>query len=227
MDRLTRLRELKGYSQRALAKESGVSPATIYELENGRRRPNPSTLRKLAAALSVEVSDLLGDAYAQQGRVPERSPTEGAEVRGWLREHGARFALMTDAEFSDLVLNLEADADGDNLLEGIENLVGEITGEDLDVERALMREFTRGGELFPNTPAGPDLVKRHSARHKNVMRLKRALADRYQVLRRSLTNYSMRLYSAGRTSDFLVHPRQAEIMRRQLLEEAFAEEGAA
>jgi hypothetical protein len=37
----------------------------------------------------------------------------------------------------------------------------------------------------------------------------------------------MRLYSAGRTSDFLVHPRLAETLRRRLLEEAFAEEGAA
>ena len=60
MEQLARLRELKGFSQRALAKESGVSPATIYELENGRRRPNPSTLRKLASALDVEVADLLG-----------------------------------------------------------------------------------------------------------------------------------------------------------------------
>ena len=63
MDRLTRLRERKGYSQRALAKESGVSPATIYELENGRRRPNPSTLRKLAVALNVEVAELLEADY--------------------------------------------------------------------------------------------------------------------------------------------------------------------
>jgi hypothetical protein len=59
------------------------------------------------------------------------------------------------------------------------------------------------------------------------MQLRRALAARYQVFRRSLANYSMRLFEAGRTSDFLVHPRLAETRRRQLLEEAFAEEGAA
>jgi transcriptional regulator with XRE-family HTH domain len=63
MEELARLRELKGFSQRALAKESGVSPATIYEVENGRRRANPSTLRKIAAALDVEVADLLGAEY--------------------------------------------------------------------------------------------------------------------------------------------------------------------
>jgi transcriptional regulator with XRE-family HTH domain len=59
MERLARLRRLKGFSQRALAKESGVSPATIYALENGRREPNPSTLRKLASSLEVEVADLV------------------------------------------------------------------------------------------------------------------------------------------------------------------------
>jgi hypothetical protein len=91
-----------------------------------------------------------------------------------------------------------------------------------------MQEFRQGGNLFPNTPDGPDVVKKRAfARHKDVMRLRRALAARYQVFRRSLANYSMKLFDAGRTSDFLVHPRLAETMRRQLLEKAFAEEGAA
>jgi transcriptional regulator with XRE-family HTH domain len=68
MKQLTRLRKLKGYSQRALAAESGVSPATIYELENGRREPNPSTLRKLARGLGVEVADLLEEVASLKDR---------------------------------------------------------------------------------------------------------------------------------------------------------------
>ena|SRR5215210_2064678 len=57
---LEKHRKNRGLSQRALARESGVSPATIYELETGRRPdPRPSTLRKLAIVLEVEVSDLL------------------------------------------------------------------------------------------------------------------------------------------------------------------------
>ena len=70
MEQLTRLRRLNGLSQRALAKESGVSPATIYELENDRRNPNPSTLRKLARALGVEVADLLGEAEHPLAQAP-------------------------------------------------------------------------------------------------------------------------------------------------------------
>src|SRR5215217_4718056 len=75
MEQLARLRELKGFSQRALAKESGVSPATIYELENGRRKPNPSTLRKLASALDVEVAGLLGTEYPKEERRSSLEPS--------------------------------------------------------------------------------------------------------------------------------------------------------
>jgi len=67
MEQLARLRRRKGFSQRALAKASGTSPATIYELENGRREANPSTLRKLAGALGVEPEDLYeGSEYPKE-----------------------------------------------------------------------------------------------------------------------------------------------------------------
>jgi len=62
MHGLERHRRNRGLSQRALAELSGVSPATIYELETGRRPdPRPSTLAKIADALGVEVQDLLSD----------------------------------------------------------------------------------------------------------------------------------------------------------------------
>jgi transcriptional regulator with XRE-family HTH domain len=60
MHGLKKHRKNRGLSQRALAEKSGVSPATIYELETGRRPdPRPSTLRRLAHVLGVEVHDLL------------------------------------------------------------------------------------------------------------------------------------------------------------------------
>jgi DNA-binding XRE family transcriptional regulator len=70
MKQLARLRRNKGFSQRALAQESGVSPATIYELENDRRTANPSTLRKLAEALGVEVVDLLEEDVTPKESAP-------------------------------------------------------------------------------------------------------------------------------------------------------------
>jgi len=59
---LEHIRRLRGLSQRELAEKAGVSPATVYELEVGKRpTPRPSTLRKLAGALEVEIADLLGE----------------------------------------------------------------------------------------------------------------------------------------------------------------------
>lgn len=61
-DKVKRIREDLSLSQRELAKEAGVSPATILKIERGGvESPHPSTLRKLAAALGVEPRDLRAD----------------------------------------------------------------------------------------------------------------------------------------------------------------------
>jgi transcriptional regulator with XRE-family HTH domain len=44
---------------RELAERSGVSHNTITMLENRHRTANPSTVRKLAAALGVEAHELI------------------------------------------------------------------------------------------------------------------------------------------------------------------------
>ena len=59
MDKLRELRRLRVLTLRELESESGVSYNTIWRLENGHRQARPSTIRKLAAALGVEASELL------------------------------------------------------------------------------------------------------------------------------------------------------------------------
>jgi transcriptional regulator with XRE-family HTH domain len=55
------LRQAKGLSQRALAARVGVTAAYITMLERGKKtNPSLPTLRKLAKALSVPVTELLG-----------------------------------------------------------------------------------------------------------------------------------------------------------------------
>ncbi len=56
---LRRLRREAGLSQRELGVMAGVSPGTVYRLENGLRGAYPTTLRKLAAALGVKPADLV------------------------------------------------------------------------------------------------------------------------------------------------------------------------
>ena len=53
------LRLNRGLTQAELATRAGVSEYTIVRLERGqRKRPHPSTRRKLAAALGVEIADV-------------------------------------------------------------------------------------------------------------------------------------------------------------------------
>lgn len=58
-DALRRLREDYPLTVRELAEQSAVSHNTITVIENGHRTANPSTVRKLAAALGVEPRKLI------------------------------------------------------------------------------------------------------------------------------------------------------------------------
>lgn len=56
------LRDDAMLSQRELASEAGISPATVLKIEKGEvETPHPSTMRKLAAALGVPPRDLRED----------------------------------------------------------------------------------------------------------------------------------------------------------------------
>jgi transcriptional regulator with XRE-family HTH domain len=57
--RLRELRVQQALSLRALGERSGVSFATINNLENGNRPARLVTIRKLADALSVEPKELM------------------------------------------------------------------------------------------------------------------------------------------------------------------------
>ena len=51
---LRELRRAKVLTQRELAARAKVAQKTIVDIETGKIRPHPGTIRKLAAALEVE-----------------------------------------------------------------------------------------------------------------------------------------------------------------------------
>jgi transcriptional regulator with XRE-family HTH domain len=53
------LRTAHGYTLRRLEELSGVSKTEINNIENGKINPTVATLRLLAAALGVELTELL------------------------------------------------------------------------------------------------------------------------------------------------------------------------
>ncbi|OMC00348.1 hypothetical protein A5733_04350 [Mycobacterium sp. NS-7484] len=52
------IREKDGHSLSSLAREADISLSYLSDLENGRRWPNPTQLKKLAVALNCPVSVL-------------------------------------------------------------------------------------------------------------------------------------------------------------------------
>ena len=55
---LKEIRESRGLSQDDLVKLAGVAKGTIVDLELRRRKPRPSTRRKLAKALKVRPQEI-------------------------------------------------------------------------------------------------------------------------------------------------------------------------
>src|SRR5918993_1652732 len=88
MEQLKRLREARGLSQTKLAARADVNPATVNQIEGGKRTASPATLHKLAAALDVSLYELLeGEPH------PKASASSQPSFNGLLEEerHSSRF----------------------------------------------------------------------------------------------------------------------------------------
>ena len=57
---LKKYREARGFTQAELAKLSGVSTRMIQNYESGKSRPRFDASEKLASALGVQITDLMG-----------------------------------------------------------------------------------------------------------------------------------------------------------------------
>ena len=60
-DRLKDLRIRRALTQQELAERAGISQNALNRIELNKAEPHMSTLRKLATALSVDPSKLIGD----------------------------------------------------------------------------------------------------------------------------------------------------------------------
>ncbi|MDP8951962.1 MAG: helix-turn-helix transcriptional regulator [Actinomycetota bacterium] len=102
MRELREIRIRRGMSQADLHERTGVSEFTISELEAGKRtNPRPSTLRKLAQGLGVEVTDLLGEPELPKAQAPP-PPENGG--RGSQETAAREEALLRRVEEQDAQL---------------------------------------------------------------------------------------------------------------------------
>ncbi len=77
MHPLTYLRHQKGFGQIALARRAAVSQTVISLIETGRLNPRPEELQKLADALGVTPSVLLGRVTLDTSPTEDRAFTRG------------------------------------------------------------------------------------------------------------------------------------------------------
>jgi transcriptional regulator with XRE-family HTH domain len=91
--RLKSLREKKGLSQYALAKQAGLSKQGISKLELGEREPSWETVQLIAAALGVNCTAFTDPALElpEQGPAPARGrPRKAAEDLAPKKRKGAK-----------------------------------------------------------------------------------------------------------------------------------------
>lgn len=97
-------RERAGISLRGLARDVGVSPSLVSQIEHGRVTPSVGTLYAVANALGLLVDDLFRDgdkakrSARRNGGVPARSPVQRARDRKTiLLSGGVRWERLTPA----------------------------------------------------------------------------------------------------------------------------------
>jgi transcriptional regulator with XRE-family HTH domain len=230
VDILREFRRQKGWSQKDLADASGVGQDTISGIERGQHEPRPSTLRKLAEALNVEVSDFFREPALPKAEAPTAGRPEVTSeetLDKWLEEHKARRVLMAD---DDVIANFERLASGSDrpaIPDRFEQEARESFREEDKVLDALRKEWVDGGNLLPQVEAGPDLVRRAFDRSKEYSRLGRKIRSRYRRYLLALDNFGRALYLDGRADDFVMvnrKPQTAEAIKAAiaaLQEEAF------
>lgn len=64
-ENLTKARKKKRWTQLQLAMRSGVSQQAISKLESGKSSPSEYTMRQIAAALRIPLTDLLDEAQKE------------------------------------------------------------------------------------------------------------------------------------------------------------------
>ena len=109
--RLREERQLRGWSQRDLARETGVNTDTISGIETGQHEPRPSTLRKLAEGLGIEVRDLFMESVLS-GKA--EAPETGHTLANFLNERcGHSYLALGGEEIQALFDQLEGIEDGE------------------------------------------------------------------------------------------------------------------
>ena len=103
--RLLQIRNQKGLSQRQLSQRCGLASSYLSRIENRRLEPRPKTLRRIAEALSVTVSDLFEERPGEEEQRCAVS-TSGRCIMELLRSRGGRMSRARSEGYTPRQLQL-------------------------------------------------------------------------------------------------------------------------
>jgi transcriptional regulator with XRE-family HTH domain len=163
-EQLAELRERRALTLRELSDMSGVAADTINQIELGHRKARPSTLRKLARALEIDVQEF----YAE----PALPKAKASRVTGRLEVPELPETEIADWEPEQVDARLrELDATGP---------IGEL-GRAMDGERGALAEWLRA---YREARSEERLARRADAEHAKeklaLLQLYRTTALDYQ-----------------------------------------------
>ncbi len=183
--KLREVREGRGMSHRDLMEVSGVHYNTLSGIETGKHKPRPSTLRKLADALDVDIEDLTGAPAPKADALPSPERRRTNYLLSWVdfieyREHRLREAIRADS------VTVETVQEDQQLLRDIEQSAAPRIG------------LLRGAEAMPKEEA-----QTHYKLAAALDSLHAAIAEGYDVSIKKLTD------QRATVEDFPTHRRRA------------------
>ena len=167
LPRLRALRELRGLSQLDLAQRSGVNRRTIINVEQDKPA-RPSTARRLAEALDVEITDLVGEAALPKGAAASISSSERLARRNEARRRATELAYTALEALRDMLRAYAAGTEPNWPVEALEAVRTETQGLALNLG-ALLIEAGRE-DLSVDVISAAHAVDQLLARRAEVLR---------------------------------------------------------
>lgn len=107
-ERLKSYREERGFTQVQLAKESGLTSRMIQNYERGTSKPRFEAAEKLAKALNIPVTELLGEADMLVARAADKYGARGAKQAQQLTEEVTGLFAGGDMAEEDMDVMMQA-----------------------------------------------------------------------------------------------------------------------
>jgi transcriptional regulator with XRE-family HTH domain len=116
-ERLAELRERRALTLRELGAMSGVAADTINQIELGHRKARPSTLRKLARSLEIDVQEFYAEPALPKDEAPREAGHSVAQRLEDLQTYEAHISKIAEKYHTEAEPLLAAVGDADKLTE--------------------------------------------------------------------------------------------------------------